>query len=198
MKTQQLMELQENVISTYFDHIYKQQHLSLEGNKHKWQDSSSTLKKRDRYCFINFKQALPRVEGYVDCMKKCGLHWLGLKYKFPLIWCPVKPYRDDYTLTKVEERQCQKYWATCNGYLEGGELPESSFKFSSLHEHGLELDSKQWNLFHEDMQVVGRCWVPEQPLFYYTNYIFFPCLTSFLHTRHMFFLTLSLNIYRYD
>ena len=34
---------------------------------------------------------------------------MGLKYKFPLIWCPTKPYRDDYTLNKAEERQCWKY-----------------------------------------------------------------------------------------
>ena len=92
------------------------------------------FEKRYPYCFRNFKQALPRVEGYVDCMKKCGPHWLGLKYKFPLIWFPAKQYRDDYTLTKVEERQCWIYLDTCNGYLDGGELPEISYNFSSLHE----------------------------------------------------------------
>ena len=106
MKTQQLMELQKKAISTCVNQISKQQHLALEGSKHGWQTSPSILKKRDPYCFINFKQALPRVEGYVNCMKKCGPHWLGLKYKFPLIGWPAKPYRDDYTLTKAEERQC--------------------------------------------------------------------------------------------
>ena len=109
MKTQQLMELQEKVISICFNQISKQQHLSLECNKHRWQTSSSSLKKRDTYCFRNFKQALLRVEGYVDCMKKCGPHWLGLKYNFPLIWWPTKPYMDDYTLTKVEEMQGRGY-----------------------------------------------------------------------------------------
>ena len=133
MKTRQLRELQENVISTYVNQISKQQHLALEGSKHGWQTSPSILKKRDPYCFINFKQALPRVKGYVDYMKKCGVHWLGLKYKFLLIWWPAKPYMDDYTMTQVGEKKLWKYWVSYKGYLEGGELPKSSYNFSSLH-----------------------------------------------------------------
>ena len=79
MKNQQLRELQEKVISTCVDQISKQHYLSLEGSNHRWKTSSSTLKKWDPYCFKNFKHDLPRVEGYVDYMKKCGPHWLGLK-----------------------------------------------------------------------------------------------------------------------
>ena len=126
MKTQQLIELQERVISTCVDQISKQQHLALEGSKHRWQTSSSSLKKRDPYFFKNFKQVLLRVEGYIDCMKKCGAHWLGLKFKFPLIWWPARPYRDDFSLTKAEEKQCWKYWVAQRGYLEEGESPEHS------------------------------------------------------------------------
>ena len=55
MKTQQLMELQEKFISTCVNQISKQQHLTLKGNKHILQTSSSALKKRDPYCFRNFK-----------------------------------------------------------------------------------------------------------------------------------------------
>ena len=103
-KTHQLMELQEKVISTSVNHISKQQHLALEGNKHRWKPSSSALKKRDPYCFTKSKQALPRVEGFVNCMKKCGPHCLGLKYKFPLIWWLANPYKDDFILTKAEDK----------------------------------------------------------------------------------------------
>ena len=55
-KTHQLMELQEKVISTGFNHISKQQHLSLEGNKHRWKTSLLASKKRDPYCFRNLKR----------------------------------------------------------------------------------------------------------------------------------------------
>ena len=101
-----MIELQENVISTCVDQISKQQQLALEGSKHRWSTSSPALKKRDPNFFNNFKQELPMVEGYVDCMKKCGVHWLGLKFKFPLIWWLERPYRDYFSLTKTEEKQC--------------------------------------------------------------------------------------------
>ena len=80
IKTQQLVKLQEQVISTYVDQISRHQHLDLEGSKHRWQASPSSLKKSDPYCFKNFKQALYRVEGYVDYMKKCGVSQFGLKF----------------------------------------------------------------------------------------------------------------------
>ena len=36
IKTQQLVELQEQVISTCVSHISRKQHLDLEGSKHRW------------------------------------------------------------------------------------------------------------------------------------------------------------------
>ena len=80
IKTQYLDEIQEQVISTCVDQISRHQHLALEGSQHRWQASLSLLKKSDPYCFKNFKQDLPRVEGYVDYMKKCGVSWFGLKF----------------------------------------------------------------------------------------------------------------------
>ena len=106
MKNQQFIELQEKVISTCVDHISRQQHLALEGSKNRWHTSSSALKKRDLIVLKKIKRVLPRVEGYVDCMRKCGVHWMGLKFKFPLIWWPTRPYRDDFSLSKAEENQC--------------------------------------------------------------------------------------------
>ena len=54
MKTQQLMELQEKVIYTYVNQISKQQHLSLEGSKNRWQTSSLALKKKGPLLFQEF------------------------------------------------------------------------------------------------------------------------------------------------
>ena len=80
-----MVELQEKVISTYVSQISKHKQLALEGSQHRWQAASSTLKDRDPYCYRNFKHALSRFEGYVVCIKECGVNWLGLKFKFPLI-----------------------------------------------------------------------------------------------------------------
>ena len=135
------------------------------------------MKKRDPYCFKNFKHALSMVDGYVDCMKKCGVNWLGLKFKFPLIWWPTRPYRDDFSLTKAKEKQCWKYWVAHNGYLDGKEPPELSYNFSSLHERGTvpALDSDQWRLLHEDMQQSswGEMLGPKIPLFNHILYTLF-------------------------
>ena len=129
-----MVELQEKVISTYVSQISKHQQLALEGNQHRWQAASSTLRNRDSYYYRNFKHALSRVEGYVGCMKECGVNWLGLKFKFPLIWWPTKPYREDFSLTKAEEKMCWRYWVSHKGFLEKKGKPEFPYNFSSLHE----------------------------------------------------------------
>ena len=85
IKTQHIIELQEEVISTYISQISTHQQTNLEGSKHKWQVASPTLRNRDPYYFRNFEQALSRIEGYVGCIKECGVNWLGLKFKFALI-----------------------------------------------------------------------------------------------------------------
>ena len=61
-----------------------------------------TLRNRDPYYFRNFEQALSRIEGYVGCIRECGVNWLGLKFTFPLIWWPAKTYREDFSLTRAE------------------------------------------------------------------------------------------------
>ena len=128
------MELQEKVIFTCVSEISKHQQLALEGSQHRWQAASSTLRNRDPYCYRNFKHALSRVEGYVGCMKECGVNWLELKYKFPLIWWPTKPCKEYFSLTKAEENRCWRYWVVYNGFLEKHGTPELPYNFSSLHE----------------------------------------------------------------
>ena len=113
----------------------------MEGSKHRWQDASSTLRDRDPYCFKNFKHALSRVKGYVGSMKECGVNWLGLKFKFPLIWWPAKPYNMDFSLTRAEEQKCWQYWVIHRGFLKTDEEPEFPYNFSSLHEQSSMQDS---------------------------------------------------------
>ena len=103
-QAQHIMRLQEEVISTCTNYISIHQQATLEGSKHRWQAASPILKIQDPYCSRNFKQALSRVKGYVGCIRECGVNWLGLKFKFPLIWWPAKPYNVDFSLTRAEEQ----------------------------------------------------------------------------------------------
>ena len=148
------MRLQEEVISTCTNYISRHQQVALEGSKHRWEATSSALRSWDPYCFKNFKHALSRVKGYVGSMRECGINWLGLKFKFPLIWWPAKPYNMDFSLTRAEEQRCWKYWVTHRGFLKKDEVLESPYNFSSLHEQSSVQDSDfEWcRLLHEDMQ----------------------------------------------
>ena len=133
MKTQQLKDLQSKVITTYVQTISKQQQYALEGSEHRWQASSPSLKERDPYCFGNFKQDLLRVLGYVGCIKACGPLWLGLKFNFPLIWLPVRPYKSNYILTGWKERQYWEEWIACNRFVCSWEASECSFNLTNNH-----------------------------------------------------------------
>ena len=128
------MKLQEEVISTCATQISVHKQATLEGSKHKWQVTSPTLRSRDPYYFRNFEQALSRAEDYVGCIKECGANWMGLKFKFPLIWWPEKPYNMDFSLTKAEEQQCWRYWVSHREVIEKEGTSEFPYNFSSLHE----------------------------------------------------------------
>ena len=143
IQTQHIMELQEGVIYTCTSQISIHQQTNLERSKHRWQVASPILRNRDPYCYRNFEQALSRIEGYVGCIRECRLNWLGLKFKFPLIWWPTKPYREDFSLNKVEKQKCWRYWVVHKGFIENEGAPEFPYNFSSLHEQSIvqDLDS---------------------------------------------------------
>ena len=131
---QHIIKLQQEVISTCTKFISRQQKVALDGSQHRWQAASSALRNRDPYCFKNFKHALSRVKGYVGCMEECGVNWLGLKFKFPLIWWPAEPYNMDFSMTRAEEQRCWHYWVIHRGFPEADKKPQFPYNFSSLHE----------------------------------------------------------------
>ena len=107
----------------------------------RWQVASPPLRSREPYYFRNFEQTLSRVEVYVGCIRECGANWLGLKFKFPLIWWSAKPYRMDFSLTKAEEQRCWRYWIAHRGFMETEGTPEFPYNFSYLHEQSSVQDS---------------------------------------------------------
>ena len=141
IQTRHIMELQERVISTCTSHISMHQRMALEGSQHKWQVASPTLRNRDPYYYRNFEQALSKIESYVVCMRECGVNWLGLKFKFPLIWWPTKSYREYFSLIRAEEQKCWRYWVVHKGFVEKEGTSEFPYKFSSLHERSIMPDS---------------------------------------------------------
>jgi hypothetical protein len=74
---------------------------ALEGSRLRWEASDDEIKRRDPYGYPNFTHALSRVNRYMDCIRNCGSRWLGLRYKFPLIWLPIRKYQHLYQLRKM-------------------------------------------------------------------------------------------------
>ena len=59
--------------------------------------------------FWNFQiYDLSWVYEYINCIHKCGLRWLGLRFIFTLIWLHKKKYRSVYKLTKKGEKKCSE------------------------------------------------------------------------------------------
>ena len=140
-KGNQLMVFQQEIISTCVNMISQQEAYALKEINYWWEASSICPREKDPSCFDNFNYALSWVPRYVKCMEACRPTWLGLKFKFPLIWLPERRYKSIYKLTKKEERDCWANLVASNGFLHTGERPESSFNFTNFHRRILESDS---------------------------------------------------------
>ena len=74
-------------------------------------------------------------------MDSCGPRWMGLKFTFPLIWCPYKNYKGTYRMTKKAEKVCWGVLIMSNVFLQAWEVPESSFNLTNFHLKSLESTS---------------------------------------------------------
>ena len=59
---------------------------------------------------------LSQVSGSIKCMEACKSNWLGMKFKFPLIWFPKRKYMSVYKLSKKTERDCSANLVVRNGF----------------------------------------------------------------------------------
>ena len=119
----------------------QQEPYALEGSRSIWDASSILMKTMDPYCFENFTQDLIRVLGYVKCIQRCGINWIGMHFKFPILWFLDKKYKNRYRLTKKAERQYWEELIACNGYRDMTDKPESSFNVTHLQKQIFDLDS---------------------------------------------------------
>ena len=115
--------------------ILRQEPYALEASRSKWDASL-----RDPYCFENFTQTLTWVPGYVKCIQRCGINWLGIRFQFPILWFPDKKYKNRYMLTEKVERHCWEELISCNGYKDMENKPKSSFNITHLHRKIFDLD----------------------------------------------------------
>ena len=118
----------------------KQKPYAQEGSKCRW-EASSKLMTMGLYCFENFTYALSQVLNYFNCIQICGPNWMGLRFKFPIIWFPEKEYRGKYRFTKKAEKKCSEELVSCKGYKNQDDKPENPFNFTHLDRISFDLDS---------------------------------------------------------
>ena len=129
-----ITDFQEEAITSCLDTIRRNQTSVVLACKLKWKISSKVLKRKDLFNPSNFIQALSWVSQYIQCIRACGIHWLGLKFQYLLIWLPVDEYQISYRLSLDQESQwCQNLINTC-GYRVGGQDVAYSYNLSNLHE----------------------------------------------------------------
>jgi hypothetical protein len=69
---------------------------ALENCDQRWALSPPTFREREAFGAPNFCRAMEIISRYIECMRFCGVQWLGLRFQFPVIWMPLDQYQPDY------------------------------------------------------------------------------------------------------
>ena len=98
-----MQQLQASTLSKCQQHISTMGTAALKANEMFWQQSGK--QRREYYPFNphNLQAALSRVSNYIDCIQHCGVHWIGYRFHFPILWLPSDKYQCHYQLTDRDE-----------------------------------------------------------------------------------------------
>jgi hypothetical protein len=82
-----------------------------------WEKLPNYLKNRNIMGYSIFSLALNKDAFYANSLMRYGLRWIGLRFHFPIIWCPTWFYKAPIKLEEHDERtqwlqMGRKHWAT--------------------------------------------------------------------------------------
>lgn len=66
-------------------------------------------------------------------MQTLEAFWIGLRFKFPLIWLPVEEYQSDYHLCDYEEESWSRQLIAIQGYKAPGADIAGAYNFIGFH-----------------------------------------------------------------
>ena len=66
---------------------------------------SPDLKRKDPFSLRMFKRALDIVQVYFDCLSMHKANWTGLRFHFPILWCPMVDGEDSEFFKFVNEQR---------------------------------------------------------------------------------------------
>lgn len=63
-----------------------------------------------------------------------GNFWMGLKFKFPLIWLPIEKYQPHFHLNRYGEHSWTTHLVSNQGYRKDDEDTVGTYDFTRLHQ----------------------------------------------------------------
>ena len=102
---------------------------ALDSCQKRWMLSSLAVRGREPFGAPNFACALERMLRYVACIHTCGVIWMGLRFRFPLLWLPV----EKYTLSYNVEPDWWKDVVLKEGYKPPGTEMAAEYDLTQLH-----------------------------------------------------------------
>ena len=94
---------------------------------------STKLQEGDPFEYKNFVATITRVPEYARIMQTLGAFWIGLLFKFSLIWLTLEEYQLDYHLCDYEEESWPRQLMVIQGYIALGEDIVGAYNFTDLH-----------------------------------------------------------------
>lgn len=106
--------------------------------------SSSTVRVWETLRGPNYARALERFPWYISCIHTRGVHWMGLRFQFPILWFLAYQYTPAYNVNS----DWWKYILLIDGYKPLGTDMAKIYDLSQLHD-----DHIQFNLDLQRRQV---------------------------------------------
>lgn len=94
---------------------------------------SAELQEGDPFEYKNSVVVVTRVPKYAKIALTLGAFWIGLRFKFPLIWFPLEEYQPNYQLCDYEEEFWPCELMANQGFRTLGDDTAGAYNFIDFH-----------------------------------------------------------------
>lgn len=94
---------------------------------------SVELQEGDPLEYKNFMAIVTWVLEYPQIVPTLGAFWIGLRFKFPLIWLSFEEYQNDYQLCDYKEESWTCELMANQGLIALGDDTTSAYNFTDFH-----------------------------------------------------------------
>jgi hypothetical protein len=108
--TDSLAPIHIQFIHSGITHFRELKEESLDASKLRWDASSSEVKSREPFGYMNLFATTFRIERYYRFLQEEGPSWIECRYNPPIIWFPLESYQRYYQINKKKGGCC--FWRT--------------------------------------------------------------------------------------